>query len=65
MFFNLAYYYETTGDDRLTWKVFDWEDAPGTAVLYILFILVILVPAASMLHYTVFRCSRALAMILS
>lgn len=55
IFFNLAYYYETEGDGRLTWEVFDWEDAPGTAVLYILFILVVLVPAASMLHYSVFR----------
>ena len=55
IFFNVGYYYDTDGDDRLTYDVFDWDAHPGKGCLWVFLILAIFVPGFSSFHYFVYR----------
>lgn len=55
IFFNVGYYYETTGEDRLTYEVFDWEGDPGKAILWIFLIMAFFIPGFAGFHFFVYR----------
>lgn len=55
IFFNVGYYYDTEGEDRLTYDVFDWDAHPGKGCLWVFLILAIFVPGFSSFHYFVYR----------
>lgn len=55
IFFNVGYYYNTDGDDRLTYDVFDWDAHPGKGCLWVFLILAFFVPGFSSFHYFVYR----------
>ena len=55
IFFNVGYYYNTTGGDRLTYEVFDWAVDPGKGCLWVFLILAFFVPGFSSFHYFVYR----------
>lgn len=58
LFFNLAYYYEAAEVDRVTFEVFDWEEDPDRACLWLFLILAFLIPLFSGAHYFVYRYGR-------
>eukprot|EP00904_Undaria_pinnatifida_P001056 jgi/Undpi1/10951/HiC_scaffold_30.g13252.m1 len=55
IFFNVGYYYNTEGDDRLTYEIFDWEVHPGKGCLWVFLILAIFVPGFASFHYFIYR----------
>ncbi len=56
IFFNVIYYYEHNGEDRLSFEVFDWDPEPGKACLWVFLILAFFVPGFAFFHYFVYRC---------
>lgn len=58
LFFNLAYYYESTGDaeERVTLEVWDWEENSGRAVLWLFLMFAIFLPGFAALHLFFYRC---------
>lgn len=56
IFYNVIYYYEHNVEDRVTFEVFDWDDSPGRACLWVFLILAFGVPGFTALHVFVYRC---------
>lgn len=64
IFFNVGYYYNTDGEDRLTYDVFDWDAHPGKGCLWVFLILAFFVPGFSSFHYFVYRWGHCTAVLL-
>lgn len=56
IFYNVIYYYEHNGDDRVSFEVFDWDPEPGKACLWVFLILAFFVPGFTAFHVFVYRC---------
>lgn len=61
IFYNVIYYYEHNVEDRVTFEVFDWDENPGRACLWVFLILAFGVPGFTALHVFVYRCVAAVA----
>ncbi|CBJ25726.1 conserved unknown protein [Ectocarpus siliculosus] len=55
IFYNVIYYYEHNVEDRVTFEVFDWDERPGRACLWVFLILAFGVPGFTALHVFVYR----------
>ncbi|CAN0380877.1 unnamed protein product, partial [Pylaiella littoralis] len=55
IFYNLIYYYENNVEDRVSFEVFDWDEKPGKASLWVFLILVFFVPGFAAMHVFVYR----------
>ena len=64
IFYNVIYYYEHNGEDRLSFEVFDWDPEPGKACLWVFLILAFFVPGFTAFHVFIYRYVRALVCVL-
>lgn len=54
--FNIVWFLVGTDSEKVIYKTMDWGDDIGSAILFTVIIIFVLVPVCGLVHYGVYRC---------